>query len=430
MLRGTIFAGLIAVACSATGFASPAAANQTPQSAQQPAAANSQTTPTTQQSQTDSPTATSKSGKDKNNDVFVLGGTADAPKGTLGYVGEPTTVTHVPLPDTKLGDRDKLDLVRALNAEFAFTKKAIPMGEKGLVLPANGTLQPDDTELRHRLAINGTAAAVGARVQITDVEITDKAIRLDLNGGPRHRKKWYQRIEISGSNAGTAPLDDGSDPEHSVGSVVTITFPKYVPAITASDVKALLAPLLDFKIKSPMVAYADTLPPKIRKAVLDHKALVGMNRDMVLAAVGRPNQKFRQTEEGVEYEDWMYGTPPADVNFLRFKGDELVRIESLAQGAAPTFRTAREVDASESAQVAMAEQKQADEAKQEKEAAQRKPPTLRKDGDPPPLIDPNSGEVKVKQKMPFPGQDPNPTPGAPPETVPTTPGGGTDPNPK
>ena len=56
--------------------------------------------------------------------------------------------------------------------------------------------------------------------------------------------------------------------------------------------KALLAPLISFDVKTPIQAFTDTLPPKLKDAILDHHVLVGMSTDMVLFAKGQPEHKI------------------------------------------------------------------------------------------------------------------------------------------
>ena len=54
-----------------------------------------------------------------------------------------------------------------------------------------------------------------------------------------------------------------------------------------------------------------------------------MDTDMVIHAMGKPPKKVREQNGDVEYEDWIYGEPPQDVEFVRILGDEVVRIESV-----------------------------------------------------------------------------------------------------
>jgi hypothetical protein len=69
-----------------------------------------------------------------------------------------------------------------------------------------------------------------------------------------------------------------------------------------------------------------------------------MNHDMVLYAKGRPPKKVREHADDVEYEEWIYGMPPQDVDFVRFVGDEVVRVETMKVGGQKIVRVEKEVD--------------------------------------------------------------------------------------
>jgi hypothetical protein len=52
-----------------------------------------------------------------------------------------------------------------------------------------------------------------------------------------------------------------------------------------------------------------------------------MTRDQVTLAMGRPVQKSRETVDGAELEDWVYGLPPGRITFVTFKGDKVVKVK-------------------------------------------------------------------------------------------------------
>jgi hypothetical protein len=95
------------------------------------------------------------------------------------------------------------------------------------------------------------------------------------------------------------------------------------------DLKHDLAPVLNFQNeKSATVNWVDTLPPEYKKAIQDNRALVGMDHDMVIAALGRPDHKVRErSEQGEETEDWIYGDPPSKTVFVTFLGDKVIRVK-------------------------------------------------------------------------------------------------------
>ena len=110
---------------------------------------------------------------------------------------------------------------------------------------------------------------------------------------------------------GTSPVvaDDGQEP---VGSRLTLVFDKYVPDITPDQFRALIQPVMDFNVKTPLEAYVNTLPPKLKEAILAHHVLVGMDRKMVIYALGQPRDKVREQDNGVPFEEWIYRRSAAD----------------------------------------------------------------------------------------------------------------------
>jgi hypothetical protein len=125
---------------------------------------------------------------------------------------------------------------------------------------------------------------------------------------------------------------------------VDLYFDKYVPEMTGPELKQLLRPVFDFDAKSALEAYLETVPPRVKDAIKNHHVLVGMNHDMVIYAKGRPPKKVRETANEVEYEEWIYGTPPQDVDFVRFVGDEVVRVETMKVDGQKIVRVEKEVD--------------------------------------------------------------------------------------
>jgi len=49
-------------------------------------------------------------------------------------------------------------------------------------------------------------------------------------------------------------------------------------------------------------------------------------------------------DQGTEYEDWIYGEPPKDVDFVRIVGDEVVRVETMKVDGQKIVKTEKEID--------------------------------------------------------------------------------------
>jgi len=235
----------------------------------------------------------------------------------------------------------RIELIRTLQAEFGFAKKLFPKGDKGLQLTTSGQISPDDQSIMMQVAANGPAARPGDKLQITDVVIKGSQIVFDINGGSKRKGHWYDHIEVGGGG-GMTPIHQEKGVANP-GCTLSLVFPKYVPEMTTADVKKLLEPVIDFSVKSPTQAYLDTLPPKLKTSIQNHEALVGMSKEMVIDALGRPPKRIRETDNNVDYEEWIYGEPPGDVQFIRFVNEEVIRVEHSQVGGETTIKTAREV---------------------------------------------------------------------------------------
>lgn len=262
---------------------------------------------------------------------------------TLTMADDKPQATQPTQPPAKMSKETRFMLIRGLNAERVFVRRTFPMGEKGLTLK-NGVVTPDENQARFIAAQYGPAARPGERAQITDVLVKDKTIIFEINGGPKKKKKWYQRIEVGGA-AGTTPIAPDGSPQNPKGSFVVLVFDKYVPELSPQQVKDMLAPVFDFTALSATQAYIDSLPPKTREALKNGRVLVGMDREMVTVAKGRPDKKIRERDEaGADFEEWMYGVPPKDVEFIRFVGNEVIQVKIMKVDGEKIVRTEREVD--------------------------------------------------------------------------------------
>jgi hypothetical protein len=249
--------------------------------------------------------------------------------------------THVDLSSQPVLQRTKLQLVRVLEAEQGFAMRPIPKGSKGMVLIANGEANPNGPEYAKSLEHNGIAFQAADRVMITDIKFYPDKIVFEFNGGPDKSHKILRHISV-GANGVMVPLvpDNGQEP---IGARLTLQFEKFVPEMTGTEVKELLSPLVDFKLKTPVQAFTDTLPPQLKEAILSHHVLVGMSPEMVTYAMGHPDSKSREREGNMPFEEWIYGQPPKDVEFVRFNGNRVIQVEDCKLGEPPIIRNKDEM---------------------------------------------------------------------------------------
>jgi hypothetical protein len=285
-----------------------------------------------------------------------------------------------------------MDLIRAFNSELVYIRAPFPMGKTGLTLK-EGHVTPNGADLQRMLAMWGPAVKPGDQARISQILVKNDRIHFEINGGAVKKQKWYQHIQFGGGGGMTsiAPSDPDANPR---GSYVDLVFNGYVPELEPQQLKDLLRPVFDFNAKSAVEAYLDTLPPKIREAIKSHQVLVGMNRDMVMAAKGRPQKKIREKDGELEYEEWIYGEPPQDVDFVRLAGDEVIRLEIMKVDGQKIVRSEKEV-----------ELEQPTVAKGSAEPAVRPPdaPSLRRPGE---EADPNSPAAGGRAPAPLPPPDP------------------------
>ena len=245
--------------------------------------------------------------------------------------------TNIPLPSTTLDPKTRLDILRTLEAEQGFAMRPFPRGHKGLTLVANGKLEPAGEAYLNMATSEGISAKPGDRVVLSDVKIEKSKIVFDLNGGPDHKHAFLRHVQI-GSGPVMNPAVQGDDQEPT-GARLTLTFKGDLPELTPQQIKALLAPLISFDLKTPIQAFTDTLPPVLKEAILSHHVMVGMSTDMVIFAKGRPERKMREMDGLMPFEEWIYGEAPQEVDFVRINGNRVIRLEVAKTGESPVIFT-------------------------------------------------------------------------------------------
>lgn len=205
----------------------------------------------------------------------------------------------------------------------------LPRSKKPLKFNSDGTYDKADwAEIGRDF---GPVARVGDEVQITKVDIDDDRITFLINGGFNPRGKWYERIE-GGVGTGNRTTPVTRDLTRTAGTAISLIFPSRMKPMAPAEVKKLLSPILDFSRRSATESYFDSLPPEIQEAIKAKRAELGMNREQVKMAMGDPRDKLRETNDGLETEDWIYGMPPGKITFVTFANGKVIKVKDSYAG--------------------------------------------------------------------------------------------------
>jgi hypothetical protein len=229
--------------------------------------------------------------------------------------------------DPKLTDDDRVEILRGMMSENATVKTLLPRSKKPLPIDTSG--QWDKQVWDQAARELGAAARVGDLVQVTHLNIESDKIVFEINGGMKgqNRGSWKDHVQIGVGGVGpiNRPQQNSNAPG---GTSIALLFNGPIPPIKADDIKKILAPVLNFDSQSATDNYFDKLPEPIQNAIKANKVIVGMDRDQVLLAVGKPRHKERNISgDGTEMEDWIYGDPPGKITFVTFTGSKVTRIK-------------------------------------------------------------------------------------------------------
>jgi hypothetical protein len=242
------------------------------------------------------------------------------------------------LPAADLTDQERIELLRGLDAEFATVKDYLPRSRKPLDFNINGNYNRDEWAQIGKQ--NGPAARVGDQIQITKVSIEKDRLIFEINGGIRSGGHWYDHVQGGMGGVNQPVYQGGGNSNASSGTYIQLLFHGPVTAMKSSEIKEILSPVLKFDQRSAAEIYSQQLKPETQKAISEKKAKVGMNRDEVFLALGRPERKLRETNEGIDTEDWIFGRPPGKMVFVTFDGNKVIKVKETyaglgAEAAAP-----------------------------------------------------------------------------------------------
>lgn len=228
----------------------------------------------------------------------------------------------------KAQTESRLAIIRYVDGEYAHVVQPLPADKNGFRYTAG---QPIDPKQLRTALMRGSAANPGDQVQITNIGFREKEIVVSINGGTKKHFDLRQHLQVGVSGVPVTTVTPvGAAPPSRIGAELVLAFGKRVPDLSPDELKHDLSPFLDFGGEhSAAVNWIDTLPPEFQKAIKNRTAIVGMNHDMVLAALGRPDQKVREyDDDGHQTEDWIYGRPPEKTVLVTFLGDKVIRVKS------------------------------------------------------------------------------------------------------
>jgi len=246
-------------------------------------------------------------------------------------------VTSLSADQKKLTMDHRVEIMRGLMAEYATVKVPLPCSRKPLEIDTHGVWNHQKWDDAARQF--GPAGRVGDLVQVTHVDIEKDSIVLEINNGMRRRGSWKDHIQIgmAGPVGGGVNQTNGPATNAPGGTVIALLFEDGVGDVSSAEVKKMLAPVFDFDKHSATEQLSETLTPEVKKAIEDKKPIQGMDRDEVLMALGRPVRKSRESKDGVDYEDWIYGQPPGRVTFVTFVGAKVVKVKETYAGLGGTI---------------------------------------------------------------------------------------------
>jgi hypothetical protein len=239
-----------------------------------------------------------------------------------------TTPTPAQAPATETPEeqqQSRLLLIRDLDGEYAKALQPLAGGKESFKIPVGKPLDLQHLQDFVRLH-GGPAANPGDTIQITKIDFQGKGVLFEFNGGGRKKFHWREHLSIGMGN--TPDPETGSHPGEGVGGSLFLDYGRQLPPLTSAELRQELSSLLDFSKQSATKNWVDTLPPEFKEGVEDHHAVVGMDEDTVIAALGHPDRKVRsRDEDGNDTEDWIYGSPPAKTVFVTFIAGKVSKVK-------------------------------------------------------------------------------------------------------
>jgi hypothetical protein len=220
----------------------------------------------------------------------------------------------------------KYKILGTVIAEQAAARIPMPFGADGFEITDSGVI--DQKKIEAAIKKNGQSIEPGKVVTITAIDFSDDKIEVELDGGGKNKKAWYDRIEV-GMGSTTTPVKK-DETSKAKGSKIVLKFANKVPAdITPEELHKLLDPALDFEKHNFLQTGLESLPKEYQEAVKAKEARIGMDRSTVIMAMGRADKHFFDKDDnGNPQETWIYYGRGMRATFIWFQNDVVVKIEA------------------------------------------------------------------------------------------------------
>jgi hypothetical protein len=217
------------------------------------------------------------------------------------------------------------EIIRKLLAEEAAARIDMPFGGEGVELSDQGKI--NESKLNKEIQKNGRSIQAGRVIRVTNVEFGSKNIDIELDHGGKEKKHLSDHLQVSvGGASSPGPQQQSSTPKAN-GSKISLTFSNKVPPnLTFDQLQQLLVSVLDFTKKTIVSTNIESLPPEFKEAVLAKEAVIGMDQDTVLLAMGVPDRKTLEKVNGVEQEEWQYNGRGVKKTFVTFENNIVVGV--------------------------------------------------------------------------------------------------------
>jgi hypothetical protein len=247
----------------------------------------------------------------------------------MSYRGLLVILVVMSLPAHAQISRDaKYELLRTVLADTAAARMPLPFGSDGVEVSDSGEVNKD--KVAREIQKNGLAIETGKVVTVTAISFDDDKVNLELDGGGKNKKSGIlDRIQVGvGTNTTQVPVSPNDNTAKAKGSRIVVRFAKKVPAdLKPAQLREILSPILDFEKRTFMKTGVESLPAEFQEAVKAKEARIGMDKSTVILAMGRPNDRIRETKNGAPTETWIYKLRGQRTVFVEFADNVVVEIK-------------------------------------------------------------------------------------------------------